>query len=361
MSNSSPIHDFIERAKTNGASDQAIVGILTARGWSEKEVYDALAPWYERLTGAEIPRGGSAGTPAKDAFFYLVLFSTLATWTIGVGSLAFTLIDQWLPDAAFSQTYNQSYEVYSVASSLASILVAFPIFLLVSRSVVRATKEHPGKLDSPVRKWLTYMALVIAAGVFIGDLVTVVTYFLRGEATWRFFSKAIVVLVLSGGVFFHYFGGLRKTEQVEGNGSADRNSWMAGLSSIFVAIMLILGFSNIGTPGTQRRLRTDQRRVEDLYRLSEAIGNHWRSRGGRLPAHLDELPAVPSADPATRTPYAYKPGNGSQYDLCATFSLPSRRRRETVNPPRWEHPAGYYCFALDASQSSQNPNSYFPD
>jgi hypothetical protein len=203
------ISEFIERAKANGASDQSVVGILTARGWPEKEVHDALAAHYERVTGIEVPRRSGSGTAAKDAFFYLLAFATLATWTFGVASIAFTLIDRWIADTLFTGSYyNQVYDTYSVASALAATLVSFPIYLLVSRTVVRDGRTHPEKLGSPVRKWLTYMALVVAAGVFIGDLIAALTYLLRGELTSRFIAKAVVVLALSGGVFFYYFGGL---------------------------------------------------------------------------------------------------------------------------------------------------------
>jgi hypothetical protein len=70
------------------------VGILAARGWPEKEVYEALAAHHERMIGMEIPRRGGSGTAAKDAFFCLLIFSTLGTWTFGLSALAFTLIDR---------------------------------------------------------------------------------------------------------------------------------------------------------------------------------------------------------------------------------------------------------------------------
>jgi hypothetical protein len=137
MTEKTKLDEFIERAKAGGATEESLVGILTARGWPEKEVYEALAAHYERVTSVEIPRRGGAGTAAKDAFFYLLVFSTLATWTIGLGSLAFTLIDRWLADTLFSGgNYYQGYDTYSVAAALASILVAFPIYLLVSRGLI---------------------------------------------------------------------------------------------------------------------------------------------------------------------------------------------------------------------------------
>jgi hypothetical protein len=237
------ISEFIERARANGVSDPSIVGVLTARGWPEKEVYEALAVAYERLTGIEIPRRGSAGAAAKDAFFYLLIFSTLATWTFGLGWLAFTLIDQWLADALFSNGSYPEMATYSIASALASILVAFPIYLLVSRAVVSEERQHPEKLDSPVRKWLTYMALVVAAAVFMGDLIAALTTLLRGELTSRFIAKAFVVLVISGGVFFYYFAGVRKSDEPHALGRLSRDRMMALVSAVTVLVMVVLGFS----------------------------------------------------------------------------------------------------------------------
>lgn len=361
MSPNSKIDEFIERAKASGASEQSLVGILTARGWPEKEVYEALAAHYERLTGIEIPRRGGAGTAAKDAFFYLLAFSTLATWTIGLGSLAFTLIDEWLADTLFSANYGQAYDTYSIAAAMASILVAFPIYLLVSRAIIHDGRNHPDKLNSPVRKWLTYMALVIAAGVFIGDLIAALTYLLRGEITSRFLAKALVVLVISGGVFFYYFSGLRKVDEPSVRAKLGRDAWMAILSAAAVAVMVLLGFARIGAPSTQRALRGDQRRVQDLYQLSGQISARWKSNGHQLPQHLDELSGATLADPVTRAAYEYHEKAGSQYELCATFSAASNKGNATRSSGSWSHPAGRQCFSLDAAESAENPGIYFPD
>jgi hypothetical protein len=46
---------------------------------------------------------------------------------------------------------------------------------------------------------------------------------------------------------------------------------MAALSGSVVVVMLILGFLRIGTPATQRALRADRKRVQDLYQLSDKI------------------------------------------------------------------------------------------
>jgi hypothetical protein len=361
MPANSKVSEFIERARANGASEQSIVGMLMARGWPEKEAYEALAVQYERLTGIEIPSRRSVGTAAKDAFFYLLVFATLATWTIGLGSLSFTLIDHWLADALFSPGFYPGIETYAVASALASILVAFPIYLLVSRTIIREERNHPEKLDSPVRKWLTYMALVIAAGVFMIDLITALTTVLRGEITSRFLAKTFVVLVISGGVFFYYFVGVRKSGKAQASGGLNRNTGMAILSTIVIVVMVISGFWFLGSPNTQRMLRADSKRIQDLFQLSGQINGHWSTNGHKLPEHLDELPNVASADPVSRMAYEYRSKEGSQYELCATFSRESQSNKGAMSRSKWSHPAGRACFQMDASLPAENPNIYLPD
>jgi hypothetical protein len=313
-----------------------------------------LAAHYEQATGLQLPGRESTATAAKDAFFYLLIFSTLATWTIGLGALAFTLIDRWLADTLFSP-YSTAWDMDSAAGSMASVLVAFPIFLLVSRSVLHEEALHPEKLGSPVRKWLTYMALVIAACIFIGDLIATLTYFLRGEITSRFLAKAFVVLVISGGVFHYYFGGLKRSESSQAHTITSRNKWMASVSVIVVASLLLFGFSYTGAPNRQRALRADEKRVQDLYLLTSALHNRWKGGDYKLPEHLDEIANAAFADPITRVAYEYHVKEGSQYELCAVFALPSPHENSAQRASTWSHPKGRHCFAFDASQTGNGP------
>ena len=87
-----------------------------------------------------------------------------------------------------------------MADALACVIIAFPVYLWVTRSILRELQLHPEKLESSVRKWLTYIALLIAAGIVVGDLITFLTYFLRGELTARFVAKVAAVLLIAGGV-----------------------------------------------------------------------------------------------------------------------------------------------------------------
>jgi hypothetical protein len=361
MSRDNRIEEFIQKSLDAGIPVPSFVGLLTARGWTEKQAYSALADHYQSQTGIEVPPRPSSGATARDAFFYLLIFSTLSVWTLSLGCLAFSLIERWLADPLF-RGYGKTFNTYTVTMSLAAIIVAFPLYLLVSRVVLREAATDPDKLESGIRKWLTYMALVIAASVFMGDLITALAYLLRGELTSRFLAKSFVVLALSSGVFWYYFGGLRRIESPVGRFSRDR--LMAVASGLVVAIMLVLGFIQLGAPSRQRKLVADSQRVQRLYMLSNAIRNYWQAHASQLPTSLSEIPGS-YVDPITNQAFEYVPAQGSQYRLCAVFASPSPREEDNQllrsDQNAWTHPAGRHCFVLDVSAPPQQPSyGYYP-
>jgi len=355
MANNESVSQFVENAKSRGASDETIVGLLRSRGWPEKDAYAALASHYEKLTGLEVPSRKGSGTAARDAFFYLLIFATLATWTIAVGSLAFDLIDRWIPDNVFQQQWQASLANSNIASELAAIFVSFPIFLLISRSAVRDTREHPDKLNSPVRKWLTYLALVLTASIFIGDLITILTFLLKGELTSHFVAKSVVVLILSGGVFFYYFGGMKKSDDSEPHETWNRERWMAALSTLAVTVMIILGFLNIGPPKRQRYMRADARRIQELSQLSGEIRAKWNNANHMLPANLDGFNPMVLHDPETRKPYEYTVRDSQRFALCADFQLDSDMLGQITPGSFWSYHAGHHCFEFDAEKPADTP------
>jgi hypothetical protein len=346
---SAELSEFLLKTLGNGIDTPSVIGVLAANGWREKDIYRALGNHFRNTLGVDVPRRTHAGAAAKDAFFYLLIFSTLATWTLGLGTLAFQLIDRWLADPLFSP-YGQQFETYEITWSLAAILVAFPLYLLLSRTVLHDQAADPEKLEAGIRKWLTYMALVIAASIFMGDLIRALAFLLRGEITSRFLAKAFVVLALSGGVFFYYFGGLRNTEIKK----AGRDRAMAIISSAAVTLMLVLGFLQLGAPRNQRALRADEQRVQQIYQLASQVQTYWNSHASQLPPSTDALNGQ-HLDPETRRRFDYHPGQGSQYRLCATFAKPSASGKNFPDSATWTHPAGPHCFQLDASAQLPYP------
>jgi len=208
------LEEFLDAAKRQGVSEESVVALLRGRGWPKEDVYRALADHYESQSGVVVPPYKPSGS-AKDAFLYLLSFSMLGTWTIALASILFDLIDRWITDP-LSPSRNVYDLGYQVADSMACVIVGLPVYLLTMRYILSELKAHPEKLDSPVRKWLTYLALLVAAGVAVGDVITFLAYFLRGDLSTRFVWKIVVVLVIAGGVFWYYFGSLQRGAQNKG-------------------------------------------------------------------------------------------------------------------------------------------------
>ena len=347
-----PLLEFIEALKSQGASDEFVVAFLRQNGWSEKRVYHAFSAWYEARTGKAVPNGGGRIEAAKDAFLYLLAFITLGIWTVQLGALFFAVIDRTFPNPALDLP-NTTWMTISMANELASIIVAFPLFLLVTASIVRAVQRQPERLESSARKWLTYIALVITASVMIGDVVTFLAYFLRGDLDTRFVLKVITVLVIAGLVFGYYLDSLRR-ERV----SSNRNFLFAGAAAAIVAFGLISGFFGFGSPASQRAASQDARRLYDLSVLAQGMRSRWATRGSNPfvpPETIEDLQKtahfgspVSILDPVTRQPYEYTPLPGTAYRLCATFANPSPPDAVGV----WRHGAGHVCFDLDASETT---------
>jgi Domain of unknown function (DUF5671) len=328
------LQPFIAAAKQRGAADEFLSALLLRRGWPSRDVYDALAQWWETETGLPVPAPRATGENSRDAFLYLLAFSTLATWACALGSLWFLLIDRWFPDAVVNSTV---YNFRSTATwQMASILVALPIYLFVMRLILREAAQNPDRAHSGVSKWLTYIALLVTAGGLVSDLVCFVDYFLAGELTTRFVLKCVAVLVICGSIFVFYLGALR--------GKAPK-SLFAALALAAGAATLCFGLASAGTPTAQRHIEADARRVRDLRFIAGSVSSMQR-----LPQSLTELaaagPGIQTTDPETRKAYEYAAKTPTQYELCANFAAVSDAPDHYANN-FWLHGRGHACYSFE--------------
>jgi len=344
------LQGFIEAAKAKGASDEGLAALLSRRGWPVSQVYAALGDYWARATGVEVPARVGRGESSRDAFLYLLAFATLTTWACAIGSLLFDLINHWLPDPVASG--NAIALRSSLTWRMASLAVAFPIYVLVMRRIVRETRAEPERLESGVRKWLTWIALLLTAGSMIGDLIWFLDYFLTGELTLRFVLKSFVVFAITGAIFSYYTASLRAPKTSEVPPGVSRDFLFAAGASVAAIFVFCMALLVAGTPGIQRQIEADQRRVNDLRQIARALFQ-YRALHGAAPASLTEplirqsLGTQGTGDPATKAPYEYRLTGGTKYRLCADFSAAS-----TDAASFWNHPAGRGCFDLDATQTA---------
>jgi hypothetical protein len=335
---------FIRVAKEHAVGDDFVVTLLKQNGWSERRIFGAFSSYYTEVLGMPLPSRSGRVENARDAFLYLLAFIALGFWTVALGSLFYVLIDRWFPDSASIGLYS-SYSRDELATQLATMIVAFPLFLIVSRFIAGEVRRRPDLLDSGVRKWLTYIALVVAAIVLLGDGIWFLDAFLRGELSARFLLKSLVLLAIAGGIFTYYLATMR-SDAVD---STQRDRIFAALAVASVILGAALGFFDFGSPAQARLRALDQRRVEDLTAITGAIHQRWslKKAGFVLPPVLDDSLAGygrSTTDPGTGVRYSYTPRGVTAYALCATFGLAS----DSDAPAKWRHTAGWQCFALDA-------------
>jgi hypothetical protein len=201
---------FVRDALTQGQSRPQIEAILAQAGWPPEQVRDALSMYADVAFPLPVPRPRPS-LSAREAFFYLVLFAALYLWAFHTGSLLFDLINHAFPDASRDDVvWSRGHQ--SMRWSVAWVLIAYPVFLLVARKLSRELAHRPIKRLSAVRRWLTYLTLFIAATTLLCDMAVLVFNLLGGELSVRFVLKVLVVAVLAGGIFSYYLLDLRREE-----------------------------------------------------------------------------------------------------------------------------------------------------
>jgi hypothetical protein len=201
---------FVRDALGRGVPRPQVEAALRQAGWDAKQVSAALAAFAAVDFPIPVPRPRTS-LSAREAFTYLLLFSTMYVVAFQFGNLLFDFINQAFPDPA--DNLDERFRRESIRFSVSSLIVALPVFLYMSRLTNRETALDPAKRTSPVRRWLTYLTLFSAACVLIGDVTTMVYSVLGGELTTRFVLKALVVGAIAGTVFWFYVSDLRMDEQ----------------------------------------------------------------------------------------------------------------------------------------------------
>ena len=211
MPSNDNLADFVRGALACGASRAQIEEVLLKAQWRPEQIRSALSGFAEVEFPVPVPRPRPY-LSAREAFLYLVLFTTLYTSAFNLGALFFQFIDRAFPDpAAGRELENMVRE--AIRWSVASLVVSFPIFLYLTSFLNGAMRRDPGKRGSKIRKWLTYMTLFLAAGVLIGDFTTLIHGLLGGGLTARFLLKSLTVAVIAGTAFGYYLRDLRKEER----------------------------------------------------------------------------------------------------------------------------------------------------
>ena len=212
MNSDDELSAFVREALLRGLPRAQVEQALAQAGWRAEQVRRALAHYADVPFPVPVPRPRPY-LSARDAFLYLVLFTALYISAFNLGALLFRMIERAYPDPAM-RAADTGFR-HAVRWALANLIVAFPLFAVLSVSLQKAIERDPTRRASRVRKWLTYLTLFLGAGVLIGDVIALVNGLLSGELTTRFVLKVLVVAAIAGTAFGYYLWDLRQDEAEE--------------------------------------------------------------------------------------------------------------------------------------------------
>lgn len=296
----------------------------------------------------------------KFFFVSLGVLVALITTVVSFLNLAFAALDKKFPDA-LNAVYTYGYSTYdfnTIRSALATLIIFFPVFLLLSYFWTRMTEKEIGSIDEIIKKWMLYLVIFMSSIVIIIDLVTLVRYFVAGEITSRFIYKVLITLIIAvfvGGYYTFELLGRKKFLGISIRLSS------AIKSSVFVILLVWFSFCVIGSPSAQRLLRLDQRRVEDLQNIQWQVISYWQQKE-KLPETITELSnpisgwSIP-VDPEFEKGivYEYRKIEKLKFELCATFSKDMPKGWQEYN-----YGGGVVPFAMPMSEGRDIAVSSYP-
>src|SRR3989344_6237593 len=217
----------------------------------------------------------------KDFFLWVGAMAALYGSVVAFIALLFEYINYAFPDPL---TYYVTPYSGSIRFEMAALIVLVPVMLFLMRLIRNDIARIPDKADLWVLRWVLFLTVFIAGVAVIGDLITLINYFLGGDLTMRFIMKVGVVLLVAGGVFLHFLADLRGYW----NQNPARARMMGWAAAAVVLISIIAGFFIMGTPGQVRLYRFDEQKVSDLQNIQWQVVNYYQQKE-KVPANVSEL------------------------------------------------------------------------
>ena len=292
----------------------------------------------------------------KDFFLWLTAMGALYFSVGSFIALSFEYIEKLVGIGSVV-----GYDPYSggIRFAIASLVVLFPVYIALTRMLNQDIRRNPEKKDLWVRRWVVFLTIFASGVALIVDLIVLINAFLGGEElTAAFLLKVLTVFIVFSGVFYYYLQDIR--------GAWEKNERASKMIGIGVSLALLLaiasGFFIMGSPQTQRLLRYDQQRIEDLRSIQSQVTDYYRT-AEKLPESLATLQDPLAGgyiqnDPETGASYEYNVLAPLRFELCATFNLPLpefevgstidrndwRVRDAQQTATEWPHGAGRTCF-----------------
>lgn len=146
---------------------------------------------------------------ARNFFMYILMFVTLYITAVSAGGAIRQIINLFVADPLFDY-FDPFFAKEALRGFISALIVAGPIYLFMANKLTKEAAKDKSLANSAIRRWLTYLTLLVASIVVIITLIMLVHNLLSGETTMRFFLNMLNVLGISGLVFGYYLWDLKK-------------------------------------------------------------------------------------------------------------------------------------------------------
>lgn len=285
---------------------------------------------------------------------FIIIFSLVALGftAFAIGITFFLLIEKYIIDPLNPVTY---WDYDSLKFAIASLIITAPIYIILINFVQKYLSNGRLNINSHVRKWLSYLTILVSSLVIIGELIAVIMSFLDGELTLMSGLKFLTVTLIAAGILLYSIFDIRREKIHKHN--ILRIVFNAIIIPLSIITLVIAGFL-MESPSHARYRRIDEQTLNKLDSLKNGISN-YNFEYEALPENLDVLKKADrvylyiedfnSID--AMHPIKYTVVDEDSYSLCADFHLSSTEIEDYSYYGRYDdvfdHEAGYQCFNLD--------------
>ncbi|HTW96798.1 MAG TPA: DUF5671 domain-containing protein [Candidatus Methylomirabilis sp.] len=273
---------------------------------------------------------------AKFVFFYLIHLVSLGFMTVSFGMILFQIINKNIADIIIAGT--GSFDENALKFGISALLVATPIYYVISSFIQKSLFTGELKKDSAIRRWLTYLILFVSFLIFIGWLIAFVNNFLNGELTMKFIFKTLTVLAIAATVFGYYLYDIRRPAVENSEDKVVKIFFYASLAA--AVIVLVAAFFSAGSPVAARDQRLDEQTISQFSQIDSCV-NEYYNVNKKLPVGFAEMQGecaylTPDVwqDSQTKAQFIYTVTGTTTYQICANF--------RTSNIGKANNPMGVY-------------------
>jgi len=288
---------------------------------------------------------------AKYAFLYILSLVALVFMSLTTGMIVFQIINKYIVDVL--NQYRGRFSPDQLKFAISALIISTPVFYFTTKQIFKNLFSGALDKDSQIRKWLTYLILLISSVVMTGWFIAVVNSFLDGELTLKFILKALTAVGIAAIVFTFYLYDIKR-EKVAGAKDNIIKTYFYG-SLVLVIAVFVSALFIVESPKETRNRKIDNEVLRKLQQLDSSVRNYY-VENKKLPIDFSELMAEFSyldnedfEDSVTGKKFEYAIKEARIYEICADFKASNSNRDEqkiyiNLYSKEWEHNAGHQCW-----------------